>query len=109
MDGVNNTEPNFNSYIFQPSIDAIQEFKVQSGIYSSEFGRGVGQVNGNLTITASTKLNNLTWANPYLLNGNNPSNVTAPLICLSSPGPRALDYNGGLLMRSNTRSTFSAN
>ena len=24
--GVNNTEPNFNPYIFQPSIDAIQEF-----------------------------------------------------------------------------------
>lgn len=45
IDGVNNTEPNFNSYIFQPSIDAIQEFKVQSGIYSAEFGRGIGQVN----------------------------------------------------------------
>ena len=45
IDGVVNTEPNFNAYLFLPSIDAIQEFKVQTGIYSAEFGRGIGQVN----------------------------------------------------------------
>ena len=45
IDGINNTEPNFNAYLFLPSIDAIQEFKVQTGIYSAEFGRGIGQVN----------------------------------------------------------------
>src|SRR5439155_11818293 len=33
LDGVNNTDPNFNSYIVLPSIDAIQEFKVQIGVY----------------------------------------------------------------------------
>src|SRR5437899_3937577 len=33
LDGVENTDPNFNSYVFQPSVDAVQEFKVQSGIY----------------------------------------------------------------------------
>jgi hypothetical protein len=49
LDGLSNTEVNYNSYIFLPSIDALQEFKVQTGIYSAEFGRGVGQV------TASTK------------------------------------------------------
>ena len=26
LDGVNNTDPNFNTYIIQPSIDALQEF-----------------------------------------------------------------------------------
>jgi len=45
IDGVVNTEPNFNAYLFLPSIDAIQEVKVQTGIYSAEFGRGIGQVN----------------------------------------------------------------
>src|ERR1700730_15248938 len=44
LDGVNNTDVNFNSYIFLPSIDALQEFKVQTGVYSAELGRELGQV-----------------------------------------------------------------
>ena len=34
LDGVVNNDPNFNTYIVLPSIDALQEFKVQSGVYS---------------------------------------------------------------------------
>ena len=45
LDGVDNTDVNFNTYIFLPSIDALEEFKVQTGIYSAEFGRAAGQVN----------------------------------------------------------------
>ena len=45
LDGVVNTDINFNLYVVLPSVDAIQEFKVQSGIYSAEFGREAGQVN----------------------------------------------------------------
>lgn len=45
LDGVDNTDVNFNTYIFLPSIDALQEFKVQTGIYSAEFGREASQVN----------------------------------------------------------------
>src|SRR5437867_12402562 len=43
LDGVSNTDVNFNTYIFAPSIDAIQEFKVQTGVYPAEFGRETGQ------------------------------------------------------------------
>jgi hypothetical protein len=45
LDGVENTDPNFNSYIVQPSVDALQEFRVQTGVYSAELGRSVSQVN----------------------------------------------------------------
>ncbi len=45
LDGIENTDVNFNLYLFQPSIDAIQEFKVQTGVYPAEFGREVAQVN----------------------------------------------------------------
>ena len=44
LDGVTNTDIDFNTYILQPSVDALQEFKVQSGIYPAEFGRELGQV-----------------------------------------------------------------
>ena len=45
LDGTDNTDVNFNTYIIQPSIDALQEFKVQTGIYPAEFGRATSQVN----------------------------------------------------------------
>lgn len=45
LDGVSNTDVNFNTYLSFPSIDAIQEFKVQNGVYPAEFGHESTQVN----------------------------------------------------------------
>src|SRR5437016_7002239 len=45
LDGVENTDVNFNTYVILPSVDALQEFKVQSGIFPAEFGRATSQIN----------------------------------------------------------------
>ncbi len=45
LDGVTNLDIDFNLYIILPSVDMIQEFKSQSGVYPAEFGREAGQIN----------------------------------------------------------------
>jgi len=45
LDGVQNWDPGFNTYALLPSIDALQEFKVQTGVYPAEFGHQQVQVN----------------------------------------------------------------
>jgi len=45
LDGMPDNDPNINSYILLPSVDFLQEFKVQTGIYPAEFGRAATQIN----------------------------------------------------------------
>lgn len=46
LDGGINLDPDYNSLNYSPSIDAIAEFQVQTGIFPAEFGRASGgQIN----------------------------------------------------------------
>lgn len=46
LDGVDNNDQYENTYVFQPSVDSIQEFKILTNGYSAEYGRNAGaQVN----------------------------------------------------------------
>ncbi len=46
IDGTSNSDPVRNQITFKPSIDSLQEFKIQTNNYSAEFGKGAGaQVN----------------------------------------------------------------
>ncbi|HXG90348.1 MAG TPA: TonB-dependent receptor [Vicinamibacterales bacterium] len=45
LDGATNTDPDYNSLNYSPSIDAIAEFQVQTAQFSAEYGRAGGQVN----------------------------------------------------------------
>ena len=42
LDGIDNNDLMINQIVVPPSIDSIQEFKVQSSTYSAEFGRSAG-------------------------------------------------------------------
>lgn len=44
LDGADNNESFQNQFVTEPSVDAIEEFKVQTTLYSAEFGRGGGAV-----------------------------------------------------------------
>lgn len=59
LDGIPNTVPQHGQYAMTPSIDAVQEFKVQTNSMSAEFGRTGGGVI-NVTLKAGTNDRHLT-------------------------------------------------
>ena len=56
LDGVNNNETFFKAFAVQPSIDAIQEFKIQTNITSAEFGQAAG---ANINVVTKSGTNDI--------------------------------------------------
>ena len=54
LDGISNTTHNVFTYVYKPSIDEVQEFKVQPNSYDAESGRGEG---GQVTVTTKSGSN----------------------------------------------------
>jgi hypothetical protein len=55
VDGVDNVDTIIRNFTYRPSIDAIEEFKVQSTGYAAEFGRNAGAVI-NVTTRSGTNV-----------------------------------------------------
>ncbi len=55
LDGVDAKEPRTHITVFTPSIEAVEEFKVQTSSYSAEFGQGGG---AQVQITMKSGTNN---------------------------------------------------
>ncbi|MBM3788213.1 MAG: carboxypeptidase regulatory-like domain-containing protein, partial [Acidobacteria bacterium] len=60
LDGLENTSPNWQSYIFLPSLDALQEFKVESGNTPAEYGKNATQINVT-TKSGTNDLHGTAW------------------------------------------------
>lgn len=60
LDGINNTDVDFNTFVVQPSVFAIQEMKVQTGVYPAEFGYNATQVNV-VTVSGTNQYHGSAW------------------------------------------------
>jgi hypothetical protein len=61
LDGADNKEAFFHSWNLAPSVDAIQEFSIQVGQYSAEFGSGGGAVINVVTKSGTNSFHGTVW------------------------------------------------
>ena len=55
LDGVKVTDEYFNNLVVSPSVDAIQEFKIQKSMYAAEFG---GKASAIINVATRSGTNN---------------------------------------------------
>ena len=84
LDGIENTDVNFASYLLLPSIDALQEFKVESGLFQAEFGRLVPARSMYPRAAAPTS------SMAFCLNFSVTPNLTLRTSLILQPGPSRL-------------------
>jgi hypothetical protein len=56
IDGISNTSPNCGYFSVSPSVDSVQEFKIQTSNYSAEFGSTSGAVINVATKSGTNEL-----------------------------------------------------
>ncbi len=66
LDGIDNNSNlpdllNETNYVIQPSVEALQEFKVQTNAYSAEFGRGNGAIVNAAIISGTNQYHGGAW------------------------------------------------
>ena len=61
LDGVDNIDPVVRIYAYRPSIDLIEEFKVQTSASAAEFGRNSGAVVNVTTKSGTNALHGAVW------------------------------------------------
>lgn len=61
LDGADNKEAFFNTFNLAPSVDAVQEFRIQVGQYSAEFGSGGGAVINVVTKSGTNSFHGAAW------------------------------------------------
>jgi hypothetical protein len=61
FDGINLSDMVQNQITFQPNIDSIQEFKVQTNAFSAEYGRNAGIIVNAISKTGSNSFHGSAW------------------------------------------------
>jgi len=61
FDGVNLSDMVQNQITFQPNIDSIQEFKVQTNAFSAEYGRNAGIIVNAISKSGSNSFHGSAW------------------------------------------------
>jgi hypothetical protein len=61
LDGITNVDPDYNSMNYSPSVDAIQEFQVQTAMYGAEYGHASGGQVNVVTKSGSNQVHGSAW------------------------------------------------